>query len=302
MTEKQYEAFVKGVKDYDYAMPDLSEKEQAEVLETAYQYFQYRYVEKDLELSEYRKNSFAVLRKRSQMPKTELSEDFAGENPENSHDSMQVSVRTGVYNKKSYEEFEIRPAYTSLTDSSYGLVKGAEVSVLKSVWRYYNQKHRLVLQSFQPLNILSIVPADRIFSPISYSTNVELKREFNPENEKEGYVGDLAMGVGKTMELLEKIRIYGLAEARGQYGGFIPHNYWLGIAPRVGIYGDFDDFRLHLWARQTFATRKFGERLDYSAEAAYGFSKNFSVALKYMSSHNLGKNQEDYALEARWSY
>lgn len=302
MTPKQYNAFLNGVKNYDYEMSGLNEKAQAEVLETAYQYFQYRYVEKEMELSEYRKNSFAVLRKRSQLPETELQGDFAGENPVYSHDSMQISLGTGVYNKQSYEELTIRPAYTALTDSSYGLVKGAEVSVLKSVWRYYNQNHRFVLQSFQPLNILSIVPAGSVFSPISYSTNVELKRELNPKNEKEGYVGDLALGIGKTYEFMPDIRAYGLLEARGQYGGLIAHNYWLGLAPRAGIYADFGNLRFHLLARQTFATRKFGERLEYSAETAYGFSKNFSLALKYSSSHNHGKNGEYYAAELRWNY
>lgn len=53
---------------------------------------------------------------------------------------------------------------------------------------------------------------------------------------------------------------------------------------------------------QAFVLRKFGKRLEYSAEAAYGFSENFSLALKYFSSHNQGKNQEDYALELRWDY
>lgn len=302
MTSEQYTAFVNGVKNYDYEMPELSEQEQAEVLETAYQYFQYRYIEKDMELAEYRKNSFAVLRKRSKMPKTELHDDFVGENPELSHDSMRLSATAGIYNDKSYEEIEIRPAYTALTDSSFGLVKGAEVSVLKNVWRYYNQKHNLVLQSLQPLNILSLVPMDRVFSPISYSTNIELKREFNAANQKEGYVTDLELGIGKTIEPLTNLRFYGLIESRGQYGGLMAHNYWLGLAPKAGVYADFSKLRIHSWARQTFATRKFGKRLEYGAEATYGISENISLALKYFSSHNYGKNQEDYSLNLRYCY
>lgn len=302
MSAEQYKAFKRGVKDYDYNMPQLTAKEQAEVLETAYQYFQYNYIEKELELAEYRKNSFAVLRKRSQLPETKLQSDFAGENPAYSHDSMQISFGAGVYNKQSYEELTIRPAYTALTDSAYGLIKGAEVSVFKSVWRYYNRKHRAILQSFQPLNILSIVPADSIFSPISYSTNVEIKREFNPSNEKQGYVADLGLGIGKTYELLKNIRTYGLIEARGQYGGFMAHNYWLGIAPRAGVYADIKNMRIHLWARQTFATRKFGKRLEYNAEIAYGLSKNLSATLKYTAIHGLGKNQEDYSFNLRYCY
>lgn len=302
MTAKQYAAFLNGIKNYDYEMNELSEQEQAEVLETAYQYFQYSYIEKDMELAEYRKNSFAVLRKRSKMPKTAINENFAGENPELSHDSMRVSAGFGSHNDKSYEQIEIRPAYTSLTDSSFGLVKGAEVSVFKSVWRYYNQKHRTVLHSFQPLNILSLVPADRVFSPISYSTNVELKREFNAVNQKEGYVADLELGIGKTLEPVQNFRVYGLVEARGQYGGLMAHNYWLGVAPKAGAYADFGDFRAHLWTRKTFASRKFGKRLEYGAEAAYGITRNISLSLKYFSSHNYGKNQEDYSLNLQYCY
>ncbi len=302
MSAKQYDAFLNGVKNYDYDMPDLSEKEQAEVLETAYQYFQYRYVERDLELAEYRKNSFAVLRKRSQLPETKLQSDFEGENPVYAHDSMQISLGTGIYNKQSYEEIIIRPAYTSLTDNSYGLIKGAEVNVFKTVWRYYNQKHRLVLHSFQPLGILSLVPADRAFSPISYSTNIELKREFNPGNEKQGYVADLGLGGGRSYEILPHIKLYGLLEARGQYGGLIAHNYWLGVAPRAGIYADYNKFHFHLWARKTFATRAFGNRTEYNTETAYNISKNSSLALKYNFSHNVGKNQKDYSINLRWCF
>ena len=302
MSDKQYAAFLNGAKNYNYEMTGLNEKEQAEVLETEYQYFQYRYVEKELELVEYRKDSFAVLRKRSKLPETKLQSDFEGENPAYSHDSMQVSLTSGIYNKQSYEELTIRPAYTALTDSNFGLIQGAEVSVFKSVWRYYNQKHRAVLQSFQPLNILSIVPANSIFSPISYSTNVEIKREFNPSNEKQGYVGDLGLGIGKTYEIAPFLRAYGLFEARGQYGGLIARDFWAGIAPRVGIYADFNKLRFHFWARNTFATRKFGERLEYSAESDYGISENLSLSLKYTSAHNKGKNQEDFAFSLKCCY
>lgn len=302
MSSKQYGAFIKAVKNADFENSDLSETEYSEVLETAYQYFQYQYIDKNLELREYRQKSFGVLRRRSKLPKIEQNEDFAGENPYLSHDSMQISVAYGSYNKQTYEEFSVRPAYTALTDSSFGLVKGAQTEVFDSRWRYYNQKHRFVLQSFTPLKIKSLVPADRVFSPLSYSTDLSVKRELNPKNEKEGYVAHGSIGAGKTYNMFADFWIYGLAKIGGEYGGIIEKKYWLGVAPEIGIFKDFGDIRLHTFVSQTFADAKFGSRLQYHAEAAYGLSNNVSVKAAYFSSRNKGKNQEDFSLSLHYNF
>ena len=302
MNNAQYAAFRKGIKEHNYEMADLSEVEQRQVLETEYQYYQYKYTKGEMELKEYRKNSFAVLRRRSALPAAEELKP-EGSDPSLSHGSYQISFGGGVYNHKSFEQINIRPAYTGLTDDNTGLIRGAGVKVLETVWRYYNQTHKLVLQNFTGLNIYSLVPADRIFLPYSYRTDFSLQREYNPQNQDEGYVANFKMGMGTTLGLTERMWLYGLLNARGQYGGFIPDNYWVGLAPEVGTYADFSPLRIHLSAEQTFATARFGNRLLYKADIAVGLSKNWSLGFEYTASHNRrGHNQEEWLTTVKRSF
>lgn len=302
MSGDQYTAFRKGIKEHDYDMPELSEEEQYQVLDSEYQYYQYRYTSGDMELKEYRKNSFAVLRRRSQLPAApELKPE--GSDPSLSHGSFQMSVGGGVYNHKSFEQIMIRPAYTGLTDNNEGLIRGAGVRVLETVGRYYNQRHRLVLQRFTGLAIYSLVPVDRVFWPYSYKTDFSLVREYNPQNEKEGTVGNIEFGIGKTLGITDRLWLYGMINAHGQYGGLIPDNYWLGLAPEVGIFADFTPFRVHLAAENAFATARFGNRLQYKADVAIGITKNLSLNFEYNASHNKrGHNQQEWLTSFRAAF
>ena len=294
MNDAQYAAFIKGINEHDYEMPELSEVEQRQVLESEYQYYQYRYTKGETELKEYRHNSFAVLKKRSKLPAAEELKP-EGYDPSLSHGSFQMSVGGGVYNHKSFEQIMIRPAYTSLTDNNEGLIRGAGVRVTEIIGRYYNQSHKLVLQRFTALGIYSLVPIDRVFWPYSYKTDFSLVREYNPQNEKEGTVGNIEFGIGKTLGLTERLWLYGMIDVHGQYGGLIPDNYWLGLAPEIGVFADFTPFRVHLAAENTFATARFGNRLQYKADVAIGITKNLSLNFEYNASHNKrGHNQQEW--------
>ena len=302
MSPKQYAAFIKGITEHDYDMPDLDQTQQQQVLETEYQYYQYQYTKRDMELKEYRQNSFAVLRKRSQLPAAQEKKP-KGYDPSQSHGSFQLSFSGGVYNHKSFEQITIRPAYTSLTDNNEGLLRGAGIRVMETIWRYYNQKHKFVLQRFTGLAIYSLIPSDRVFSPYSYKTDFSLVREYNPQNQDEGYVGNVEFGIGKTLGLSERFWLYGLLNAHGQYGGVIPDNYWVGVAPEIGVYADFSPLRLHLAAENTFATARFGNRLQYKADIAVGLTRDMSLNFEYNAFHNKrGHNQEEWLASIKYSF
>lgn len=302
MNDKQFKAFYKGIKEHDYDMSELSEEEMPLVLEAEYQYYQYIYTAGDMELKEYRKNSFAVLRKRSAMPAAdEIKPD--GQDPSLSHDSFQVSFGGGVYNHKSFEQINIRPAYTALTDDNWGLIKGAGISVLETQIRYYNQSHKTVVERIIGLKIDSFVPADRVFSPWSYLSDMNIHREYNPRDNAEGYVGEIVFGMGKTYALSDWFWLYGILSAKGQYGGFITGNQWGGVAPEIGVFNDFGRLKIHFGTEKIFATRKFGNRLIYKAEAAIGLNKNLSLAAIYNISHNdNGHNRQELMGQIRYSF
>lgn len=302
MNEKQYKAFISGIEESKYDWKFLSDAEKPLVLETLYQYYQYQYTAGNMKLAEYRRNSFAVLKPRSKMP-IEQKTEWKGNDPSFSHDSFQLTFAGGVSRHRSFEELTLRPAYTSLTDDHFGLIKGAAVKVLENKWRYYNQRHRLVLQQFTVLNLLSLVPADEIFQPLSYQVEFSLKRIYNPKTLDEGYAADFNTGIGRTYALCNAIWLYGMINVLGEYGGFIPSAQYAALQPELGVFADYENLRLHSKVQKNFATRKFGERLIYQTEIAYGFGKNWAIAGEYKAEHNTkGHNSEEYALSLRWNF
>lgn len=302
MNEAQYKAFYKGIKEHDYDMSELSEDEQPLVLETEYQYYQYIYTAGEMELKDYRKNSFAVLRRRSSMPPAPEIK-LEGKDPSLSHASFQVSLGGGVYNHKSFEQINIRPAYTALTDDNFGLIRGAGISVLETQIRYYNQTDKTVLERVTGLKIDSFVPASRIFSPWSYISDMNVHREYNPQSEREGYVGEIIFGMGKTYALSDWFWLYGILNAKGQYGGFITGNQWIGVDPQVGVFNDFGRLKTSFSVDNTFATRKFADRLVYKTEVSYMLTKDWSLAAVYNVSHNeSGHNRQELSGWLRYSF
>ena len=302
MSQKQYQLFLAAVKQHDYDMSDLSAEEKSVVLEAVYQYYQYQYIAQKMEIKEYRKNSFAVLRMRSQLPPAEELQ-IDGQEPSLSHDSAQISLSSGIFGHKSFEEVMVRPAYTTITDDSWGLVQGAGIKVLESRWRYYNQKHKFVLQSFTPFHIDSFVPSTRVFSPISYITNIDMRREYNPRNRKEGYVADVHFAVGKTYALFYDICGYALIGPVVQYGGFIKKNYLFGVTPELGLFADWNKVRVHTFITKTLATDKFGDKIQYKAISAYGLTRNLTLEAEYSKVHYRGGyHTEEYMLTLRQAF
>ncbi len=302
MSKPQYEAFLTAIKEHNYEMPQLTEQEQATVLETAYQYYQYIYIAKEMELKEYRKNSFAVLRKRSAMPPV-AEHEIAGEDPSLAHDSAQIALSAGINRHQSYEQITIRPAYTDLMNNNFGLIKGAGVKVLESSWRYYNQRHKLVLQNFTGLNIRSLVPSNRVFTPYSYTTDMSLRREYSPQTLDEGYVANIGFGLGRTYALSDSLRMFGLLQAGGQYGGFLPHNQWVGLTPEIGIFSNFERFRLFAAASYRFTPYKSSDRLMYRTAIAFDLTRNLGLELSYESDFNArGRNREQFATSVRYAF
>ena len=302
MSAQQYEAFLTAIKDHNYDMPQLNEQEQAVVLETAYQYYQYVYIAKEMELKEYRRNSFAVLRKRSAMPPV-AEKELQGEDPSLAHDSAQIAFSAGINRHQSYEEITIRPAYTDLMNNNFGLIKGAGVKVLESSWRYYNQHHKLVLQNFTGLSIRSLVPSNRVFSPYSYTTDMSLRREYNPQTLDEGYVANIGFGLGKTYALADSLRLFGIVQAGGQYGGFLPHNQWLGLTPEVGLFSNFERFRLFAAASYRLTPYKSADRLMYRAGASYDITRNLGLEISYEADFNdRGHHREQFTTALRYAF
>ena len=143
MNNVQKKAYFKGLKEKKYDLPEnLSEDEKSDVLGAAYQFVQYQYVAKKSELADYRKQSFDILRQRSKLKTTKEEKKIQGKSPLESHESMRLTVGIGAKKGNVFEEIAYRPAYHSLTDNNFGLLKGAEINFLETKIRHYNQDNK----------------------------------------------------------------------------------------------------------------------------------------------------------------
>lgn len=300
MSKNQQKALIQMVKKQMYGLDGFTVEEKAELLETAYQYVQYQYVKKDLELADYRERSFQLLKARSQIAdaKASIEEIPEGHSPLKAHDSMRFSIGIGSRNGQSFEEISFRPAYHSLTDNDYGLQKGAEINFLNSKLRHYDNK--TVLHELNILEIKSLSPITPLFSPTSFALGLNFRREIRPDNQKEGYVFNANFKGGATYELTNNIWVYGQGGIYGSYGGFLPQNQYVGVGFTLGAYLNFEYFRIIFESEKIFASSWYGNKLKYKAEAALSLTKSTAVVAEYNFMDNQkGKDEEEYITSFR---
>lgn len=300
MTTQQRKSYLNVIEGKIDNLGTLSSAQQADVWETAYQFAQYQYVAKNLELKEYRKQSFKALTARNKIKETGNSERLPeGKSPLQSHESMLAVLGMGIRNGNNFEELAYRPAYHSLTDDNYGFLRGAEINFLNAVLRHYNNGDKYVLQKFDLVGIKSLSPVDRMFHPLSYQISASLGREMDPTNEKEGYAFNLRGGAGKTLAVTDEVWIYGMGNSYFSYGGFLPHNQWGGIGFEGGVFADFEKWRFLGSIEKIWASSRFADRIKYKAEAVYSLSTNWAAAAHYVFEDNRGHNIEESMLSVR---
>lgn len=294
MSPKQKKAYLQVIKKQDYTLDGFSEPEKADILETAYQFVQYQYVAKKVDLADYRTQSFKALLARNTIKEQgKIKELEAGNSPLETHEAMRAEVGGGVRNGEGFQEISYRSAYHSLSDNSYGFLRGAEINFLNTTIRHYDRRDKYVLQQFDLVGIKSISPVDEMFQPLSYVINADVTRTMNPDNEKEGYVFNLVVGGGAAYALNENVWLYARGDSHFAYGGFLPRNQWAGVGLVVGVFADFGHWRLLAEAEKVYASSKIGAYQRYKAEAAYTLTRNNAVAINYSYQQNYGHDIDE---------
>ena len=304
MNKEQKKIYSTVLKTREFVFPkEMSDAEKADVLETAYQYVQYQYVAKDLELDDYRKQSFDALRARSLLKGQGLIEDMKeGKPPVLAHESMRAVAGFGVRNGKIFEEISFRPAYQSLTDNDFGLPFGSEINFLETSLRHYDRDNKFVLQKFDLLTIRSLSPISQMFHPFSFQIKADVSRVENPINERAGYVGNLSVGTGGTYAFSDRLWGFLLMNTKAAYGGFLPHNSYVAESVDLGILASFDKWRLLAEVEPQLSTQKLGNKVLYKAELNYILQTNLSLGVTLQHEVQCGKDMEEYSLGLRYYF
>lgn len=298
MNKTQKQAFLGVIKNKNYDLTDITtDDEKADIWETAYQFVQYQYVAKDLELKDYRKQSFDILRARSKFKNKGRIEEITDKvSPLAAHEAMRAVLSSGVRNGEFFEEIAYRPAYHSLTDNDDGLVKGAEINFLEAKVRHYDNRDKVVLQNLDLIKIRSVSPIDEMFAPTSFQVAADVERWQNPKDEKEGYVGNLNVGLGGSVNFFKNIRAFALFDTKVSYGGFLPHNSMISVGADFGVLVDFDKWKILAEVEPWGASQKVGNVMKYKTEANYIAGRNLAFGGNFVYEDRNGSDTEEFLI------
>lgn len=304
MSEEQRNAFLTMLKTQKFDLPEtLSDAEKADIWETAYQFIQYQYVAQKIEIADYRKQSFDVLRARSAVKeKGKISELKEAASPLQAHESMRAVISVGSRNGDGFEEVAYRPAYQSLTDNNFGLPRGAEINFLETRLRHYDNTNKYVIQNLDLLTIRSIAPIDAMFAPVSFQIRANVERWMNPQTEKEGYIGHLSVGSGGAYALNDWLWGFGMINTKIAYGGFLPHNSWVAVSADFGLLAEIGKWRGLAEVEPQWASQKIGQKTSYKVELNYIIDTNWSVATQALLEDNKGKDIEEFLVGVRYYF
>ena len=281
MNKNQKKAFYMLTEDEKADVSFLQDDEKADVLETAYQYVQYQYVAKDLELKEYRQKSFKLLKERN---KASIGQSFndlkEGKDPKDAHDSAMIGLGVGLQNGRVFEEFFFRPAYHSVTDNPYGVLKGAGINFLEAYFRHYDHHDKYVFEKLHILELDSFSPIERGFAAPSYRIKLDLLRTTKLKSKKSGYVSKGEVAGGATFALTDNFWGYMLNSVDGAYGGFLSHNAWAGFSLGAGVLYSGDLFGFQAECKKTFATQKQGAVFEQNVLFSWHMLKNMDMEAK----------------------
>ena len=281
MNKAQKKAFYALMADENADISFLTENEKPDVLETAYQYTQYQYIAKDIELKDYRRKSFTLLKARNKSKAGQTFDDLKeGRNPVNAHASKQIGFNIGFKNGRAFEELHFRPAYHSLTDNPFGYLKGAAINFLDFYFRHYDHHDKYVFEKLHLLELDSFSPIERGFAAPSYRILVDFSRQTNLKTKKEGYISKLEVSGGATGALSDNFWIYTLSSIDGAYGGFLNHNAYIGLSAAAGILFNNDYIGTQFELKKTFATTKQGSVFYQTGLISFHIFKNTELQAK----------------------
>ncbi|MBR2299808.1 MAG: DUF4105 domain-containing protein [Alphaproteobacteria bacterium] len=265
MDQNQKKAYYALTDDENADISFLREEQKADVLETAYQYVQYQYVAKDLDLKEYRKKSFRFLKERSKVAVGQKFDNIKeGNDPKDGHLSAMFGASVGARNGRVFEQIFFRPAYHAVTDNPFGYLKGSAINFLETYFAHIDHHDKYVFEKLHVLELDSFAPFQRGFWAPSYRIKFDVLRTVKIKSKKEGYVSKGEVAGGTTVALSDDFWGYVLSSLDGAYGGFLSHNGWVGASGAVGVLYSGDVFGFQAELKKTFATQKQGSIFEQS--------------------------------------
>jgi hypothetical protein len=210
-------------------------EKQRQILDLAAEYVQYRYSRQVLPPEEFRPKFLSILKVRSQLGPGEIDAEkiLPPEQPEAGHEAGRISFGGGDEGHGPFLELSWRPAYHDLLDPDEGYTQGAQINFFSLKTRYRLDHQDFRLQSFRPVDILSLAPRDLFFKPVSWKVNIGIER-IRLADESEPLAFTLNTGGGLAWELPAETLGYLMADAQVNATDKLQDNVELGGGVSIG--------------------------------------------------------------------
>ena len=187
------------------------EKDQRLILDTAYRYLRYQQNEEGRSARNAR-NSYLILQAINQLPRFSSPTIPLNKHqqPENGHLSKRLALDVGSYDQQAYAQLQFRMAFHSLEDRIDGFLPGAQINSASLSIRAINQ--RLQIQQLDLVDIFSLTPRNRFFSPLSWRVYGGLEQQQVAADSI--LTGHITGGAGVSYEPWQDGILYSLATAR----------------------------------------------------------------------------------------
>jgi hypothetical protein len=269
----------------DDRLHELPPREQARILELAYDYATYRSASGLDTTTTAQMHELLLARSRLEVPPQRPEVPVPAVRPDQGHKTSRLALGVGSRGGSRFDEFGLRPTYHDLMDDDGGYTRGAQIEFFNMRWRHYRGDDGLRLEEFTPLNIVSLSPRDDFFTPVSWKINVGwIRKHFSDDDEPLVFRVNGGPGLAYNMPGSHDGHsvYYGFVEAALDVGKSFDQDYALGAGPTVGWLTDISDrWRINVYARSLrYGLGDVHNARELTMEQRYSLTRQSAVRLE----------------------
>lgn len=279
---------------------DLPEEDAVRVLDTVIDCIRYRFVKRKMELDAYQKTLMATLRVRSRLGGADaLPPVQEPRRPETLHASGRFSMGVQGVEGRAAMTLSWRPAFTDLTDPDYPEHDGIRIVFGETRLRLGPEGEGANLESLDVIDIVSLSPRNRFFTPLSWAAGVGIE---GIPGEEQGRLMRLSGGVGFSWAGGRTGLFYLLAMPRLFVGGDLDSGYSLGLVGRGGwIFRLFEQSKWQVFTEGgASGLGHEGRMLAFGVEGSLRLHENLHLGVSVMHQDRWGSSDLRTLGELRW--
>ena len=220
----------------------------AAVLETSHDYVEYRRAIGKPDVPDPRSLARELLVARSGVDAPSQAPEIRPPvRPEQGHASSRIALGAGRHAGADFQELRVRPTYHDILDPEEGYVPGAQIEFFHFALRHHRDGSTR-LESFVPIDILSLSPRDEFFQSWSWKASAGWRRALVREGSRP-LLASVDAGAGAAWGRGGRMA-YAMIDAGARSHSRLEHSYALGTGGSAGaLLEPAPGLRLHAYAR-----------------------------------------------------